>query len=259
VQSVVFTLLPAVDVAGGQAVRLVQGQAGSETTHGAPRDAALVWQGCGAEWIHLVDLDAAFGRGSNAELLAELIGELDINVELSGGIQDEASLQHALSTDCARVVLATSALRDLGWCARAIAKHGERIAVGLDVSISADSNGSVQHRLAARGGTRDDGDLWATIALLNQADCARYIVTDVAADGMLNGPNIALYRAIADATSAQIVASGGVSSIADLISLTKMAAEIPTLEGSIIGKALYANRFSLPEALEAVRSFTTRT
>ncbi len=248
-----FTLLPAVDVAGGQAVRLVQGQAGSETIHGAPRDAALVWQSSGAEWIHLVDLDAAFGRGSNAELLAQLIGELDVNVELSGGIQDEVSLQQALSTDCTRAVLATSAVRDLKWCAHVIAKHGDRIAVGLDVRISEDSKGLVHHRLVARGGTRDDGDLWETIAHLNEAGCARYIVTDVAADGMLNGPNIALYRAIADATPARIVASGGVSSIADLISLAKMAAEMPTLEGSIIGKALYANRFTLPEALAAVR------
>ncbi len=252
-----FALLPAVDVADGKAVRLAQGQSGSETIHGAPRDAALVWQSCGAQWIHLVDLDAAFSRGSNAELLAELIGQLDVNVELSGGIQDEASLQQALSTGCARVVLATSALRDLEWCAHAIAKHGDRIAVGLDVRITENSNGLVQHRLVARGGTRDDGDLWDTIAHLNEAGCARYIVTDVAADGMLNGPNIALYRAIADATHARIVASGGVSSIADLISLAKMAEVDPTLEGSIIGKALYANRFTLPDALKAVRSITT--
>lgn len=155
-----FTLLPAVDVADGQAVRLVQGEVGIETTCGAPRDAALAWQVGGAEWIHLVDLDAAFGRGSNAELLAAVIGELDVKVELSGGIRDDTSLERALSTDCARVILGTAALEDPAWCGRAIAAHGERIAVALDVRVVEDPDGPVQYRLAARGCTRDGGDLW---------------------------------------------------------------------------------------------------
>ena len=253
VVSVTFTLLPAVDVADGRAVRLVQGEAGTETTYGAPRDAALAWQAGGAEWIHLVDLDAAFGRGSNVELLAAVIGELDVKVELSGGIRDDASLERALSTGCARVNLGTAALEDPAWCARAIAAHGDRIAVGVDVRVAEDLDGSAQHRLAARGWTRDCGDLWETLARLDRDGCARYVVTDVSKDGMLRGPNVDLYRAVTRATTAPVIASGGISAIGDLVVLAEAAAAGANLEGSIIGKALYAGRFTLPEALEAMR------
>jgi phosphoribosyl isomerase A len=246
-----FTLLPAVDVADGRAVRLAQGKAGTETAHGSPLDAALGWQADGAEWIHLVDLDAAFGRGSNAELLEAVIDELDVKVELAGGIRDDASLDWALSTGCSRVILGTAALEDPAWCARAIAAHGDRIAVGLDVRILESPNGSAQHRLAARGSTRDGGDLWETFAWLDREGCARYIVTDVSKDGMLRGPNVALYRAVTQATRAAVIASGGVSTIEDLIVLAKVAAACANLEGSIVGKALYANRFTLPDALAA--------
>ncbi len=194
VRSVTFTLLPAVDVADGRAVRLVRGEAGTETTYGTPRDVALAWQADGAQWMHLVDLDAAFGRGSNAELLAAVIGELDVNVEVSGGVRDDASLEWALSTGSSRVILATAALEDPAWCARAIAAHGERIAVALDVRVVEHPDGSVQHRLAARGGTRDSGDLWESLAQLDRDGCARYVVTDVIRDGTLRGPNVELYR-----------------------------------------------------------------
>ena len=259
-----FTLLPAVDVADGQAVRLVQGEAGSETTYGAPRDAALAWQAGGAEWIHLVDLDAAVGRGSNAELLAAVIGELDVKVELSGGIRDDASLERALSTGCARVILGTPALEDRAWCARAIAAHGDRIAVGLDVRVVESPDGSPQHRLAARAWvthaagtddrrTGDGGDMWETLERLDRDGCARYVVTDVSKDGTLRGPNVELYRAVTRATAAPVIASGGISAISDLVVLAKVAAAGANLEGSIVGKALYAGRFTLPEALEAVR------
>jgi phosphoribosyl isomerase A len=242
---VTFTLLPAVDVADGQAVRLVQGEAGTETGYGAPREAALAWQEGGAEWIHLVDLDAAFGRGSNAALLAEVVGELDVAVELSGGIRDDASLERALSTGCARVNLGTAALEDPEWCARAIAAHGEKIAVGLDVRITDQG-----HRLAARGWTTDGGDLWEVLARLDRDGCARYVVTDVSKDGTLKGPNVELLREVAAATPAPVIASGGIAEIADLVAL----AEVGTIEGSIVGKALYAGRFTLPEALAAVRA-----
>ncbi len=247
-----FTLLPAVDVAGGQAVRLVQGKAGTET-YGAPRDAALAWQAGGAQWIHLVDLDAAFDRGSNAELLAAVIGELDVDVQLSGGIRDDASLERALSTGCTRVNLGTGALEDRAWCARAIATHGDRIAVSLDVRIVSEPDGTVQHRLAARGGTSDGGDLWETVAQLDHDGCARYIITDVGRDGMLRGPNVELYRAVTRVTAAPVIASGGISSISDLVVLAEAAAAGANLEGSIVGKALYAGRFTLPQALEAMR------
>ncbi len=257
--SVTFTLLPAVDVADGQAVRLVQGEAGTETTYGAPLDAALAWQVGGAEWIHLVDLDAAFGRGSNADMIATMITELDVKVELSGGIHDDASLNWALSTGCERVILAPTALQDEAWCARMIASHGERIAIGLDVRVVEYPDGSVQHRLTARGWTHDGGDLWEVLARLDSNGCARYVVTDVSKDGMLGGPNVELYRAITCATTTLVIASGGISSISDLITLAEAAAAGANLEGAIVGKALYAGRFALPEALEAIRRVHVKT
>ena len=244
-----FTLLPAVDVADGRAVRLVQGEAGTETGYGAPREAALAWQDGGAEWIHLVDLDAAFGRGSNAELLASVVGELDVAVELSGGIRDDASLERALSTGCARVNLGTAALEDPEWCARAIAAHGEKVAVGLDVRITEQG-----HRLAARGWTTDGGDLWEVLTRLDRDGCTRYVVTDVSKDGTLQGPNVGLLRDVAAATPAPVIASGGIAEIADLVALAQAAADGANIEGSIVGKALYAGRFTLPEALAAVRA-----
>lgn len=254
-----FTLLPAVDVASGRAIRPDQGQADGETASGATsnldaRGAALRWQAEGAEWIHLVDLDAAFGRGSNAELLAAVIGELDVRVELSGGIADDVLLQRALATGCDRVILATQALLDIEWCAAAIVAHGERIAVALDVRIDWSADGSTEHRLAARGSTDDGGDLWQVLQQLDAAGCARYIVTDVTRDGMLSGPNLELYRSVAAFTPARVIASGGISSIADLVTLAEIAQMAPNLEGSIVGKALYADRFTLHDALAATGS-----
>jgi 1-(5-phosphoribosyl)-5-[(5-phosphoribosylamino)methylideneamino] imidazole-4-carboxamide isomerase/N-(5'phosphoribosyl)anthranilate isomerase len=236
-----FELLPAVDVADGQAVRLVQGRAGSETAYGAPLDAALAWQRDGAEWIHLVDLDAAFGRGSNAALLAEVVGAVDVKVEMSGGIRDDRSLEAALATGCTRVNIGTAALEDPDWCASAIARFGDRVAVGLDVRGST---------LAARGWTRDGGNLWEVLARLDGQGCSRYVVTDVTKDGTLRGPNLDLLREVCSATDAPVVASGGVSSLQDLVALAGLA---PLgVEGAIVGKALYAGAFTLPQALAAV-------
>jgi 1-(5-phosphoribosyl)-5-[(5-phosphoribosylamino)methylideneamino] imidazole-4-carboxamide isomerase/N-(5'phosphoribosyl)anthranilate isomerase len=232
-------LLPAVDVAAGQAVRLVQGEAGSETSYGDPITAALDWQAGGAEWIHLVDLDAAFGRGSNALMLADVVGRLDVKVEMSGGIRDDASLERALATGCARVNLGTAALEDPEWTAGAIALYGDRVAVGLDVRGTT---------LAARGWTQDGGDLWEVLARLDAAGCSRYVVTDVTKDGTLRGPNLELLAQVCAATGAPVVASGGVSSLDDLVALRTL---VPLgLEGAIIGKALYAGAFTLPEALD---------
>lgn len=250
-----FTLLPAVDVAGGRAVRLGRGVDEAETAD--PREAALAWQTDGAEWIHLVDLDAAFGRGSNAALLASVIGELDVHVELSGGIHDDDALDRALATGCARVIIGTSALDDTAWCARAIATHGDRIAVGLDVRVAELDDGSTQHRLAARGGRGDGGDLWDTLERLDGDGCARFIVTDVSTDGMLSGPNVELYRAVTDVTPAPVIASGGISEIADLVVLAEASAAGANIEGSIVGTALHAGRFTLPEALDAMRRIQT--
>jgi phosphoribosylanthranilate isomerase len=233
-------------VADGKAVRLVQGEAGTETNYGEPLDAALQWQRDGAEWIHLVDLDAAFGRGSNRELVARVVGELDVKVELSGGIRDDASLEAALATGCARVNLGTAALEDPEWCAKAIAAHGEKIAVGLDVRITEQG-----HRVKGRGWTSDGGDLWEVLDRLDRDGCARYVVTDVSKDGTLKGPNLELLSEVCARTDAPVIASGGVSSVDDLVALAKLSRD--GVEGSIIGKALYAGAFTLPEALAAVR------
>jgi len=235
-------LLPAVDVAGGQAVRLVQGEAGSETSYGDPLAAALAWQQAGAEWIHLVDLDAAFGRGSNGELLAEVTGKLDVKVELSGGIRDDDSLEAALATGATRVNIGTAALEDPEWCDRIIAQYGDRIAIGLDVR---------GRTLAARGWTKEGGDLYEVLERLEAAGCARYVVTDVTKDGMLQGPNLDLYRDLCARTDKPIVASGGVSSLDDLRALSTLVPD--GVEGVIVGKALYAGAFTLTEALELTR------
>jgi phosphoribosylformimino-5-aminoimidazole carboxamide ribotide isomerase/phosphoribosylanthranilate isomerase len=235
-------LLPAVDVANGQAVRLVQGEAGSETSYGDPLAAALAWQDAGAEWIHLVDLDAAFGRGSNRELLASVVGKLDVQVEMSGGIRDDASLEAALATGCRRVNLGTAALEAPDWVRSAIARHGDRIAVGLDVRGTT---------LSARGWTQDGGELFDVLARLDADGCARYVVTDVRRDGTLTGPNLELLQQVCAATDKPVVASGGVSSLADLRAIASLVPE--GVEGAIVGKALYAGAFTLQEALEAVR------
>lgn len=235
-------LLPAVDVVDGQAVRLVQGEAGTETGYGDPLAAARAWVEAGAEWIHLVDLDAAFGRGSNADLLATIVRELDVAVELSGGIRDDESLRRALASGAARVNLGTAALEDPDWTSRAIAEFGDRIAVGLDVRGTT---------LAARGWTRDGGDLWEVLARLDADGCARYVVTDVTKDGTLRGPNLELLRAVCGRTSAPVVASGGVSTLDDIRALTDL---VPVgVEGAIVGKALYAGQFTLQDALEVAR------
>ncbi|MDP3967302.1 MAG: bifunctional 1-(5-phosphoribosyl)-5-((5-phosphoribosylamino)methylideneamino)imidazole-4-carboxamide isomerase/phosphoribosylanthranilate isomerase PriA [Nocardioides sp.] len=231
-------LLPAVDVAGGQAVQLVQGVAGSEKRFGDPVEAALRWQEAGAEWLHLVDLDAAFGRGHNRDLLARIVGALDIDVEMSGGIRDDESLAAALATGCRRVNIGTAALEQPEWCAAAIAGHGDRIAVGLDVR---------GRTLAARGWTREGGDLYEVLARLDSEGCARYVVTDVNKDGMLQGPNLDLLRDVCRATPAPVVASGGITELADLEALAGLVHE--GVEGAIIGTALYESRFTLEDAL----------
>ena len=231
-------LLPAVDIAAGQAVQLVQGVAGSEKRFGDPVEAALSWQSRGAEWIHLVDLDAAFGRGNNRDLLAKIVGSLDIKVEMSGGIRDDESLEAALATGCRRVNIGTAALENPQWCAAAIAAHGDRIAVGLDVR---------GRTLAARGWTKEGGDLYDVLARLDDEGCARYVVTDVNKDGMLQGPNIELLRSVCSATDRPVVASGGITELADLEALQALVPE--GVEGAIIGTALYEGRFSLEDAL----------
>lgn len=238
-------LLPAVDVADGQAVRLVQGREGTETAYGSPVEAARAWVEQGATWIHLVDLDAAFGRGSNADLLARVVHEVRgaVQVEMSGGIRDDESLRRALATGCTRVNLGTAALEDPEWTARAIAEHGDRIAVGLDVR---------GHTLAARGWTKEGGDLWETLGRLDEAGCARYVVTDVTKDGTMHGPNLHLLKEVCRSTDRPVIASGGVSRLEDLHKLSELVPH--GVEGAIIGRALYDGAFTLAEAITAIQS-----
>ncbi|XVU27421.1 bifunctional 1-(5-phosphoribosyl)-5-((5-phosphoribosylamino)methylideneamino)imidazole-4-carboxamide isomerase/phosphoribosylanthranilate isomerase PriA [Actinoplanes sp. CA-054009] len=237
-----LALLPAVDVADGQAVRLVQGAAGSETSYGDPLEAALAWQNDGAEWVHLVDLDAAFGRGSNAALLAGVVARLDVKVELSGGIRDDESLTRALATGCERVNIGTAALEDPEWCDRIVSEYGDRVAIGLDVR---------GRTLSARGWTRDGGDLFDVLGRLDKAGAARYVVTDITKDGTMRGPNLELLREVCAATDRPVIASGGVSTLDDLRALKSL--EPAGVEGVIAGKALYAGAFTVAEALAALR------
>ena len=237
--STYLELLPAVDVADGKAVRLTQGEAGSETDYGSPLEAAQTWIDAGAEWIHLVDLDAAFGRGDNRDIIREVVNaSTSVKIELSGGIRDDASLEAALEAGATRVNLGTAALENPEWTERVIGKFGDAIAVGLDVRGTT---------LAARGWTREGGDLWEVLARLEGAGCPRYVVTDVTKDGTLKGPNVDLLREVMQRTSKPVVASGGISSLQDIRDLHALVAD--GLEGAILGKSLYANKFTLQEAL----------
>lgn len=232
-------LLPAVDVRGGRAAQLVRDHTGSGQTSGDPVGVALGWQRRGAQWIHLVDLDAAFGRGDNAALLAEIVGRLDISVELAGGISDDESLHAALATGCRRAIISTAALEDRDWCAEAIAAHGDRVAIGLDVR---------GRTLAPRGGSPLDAELDEVLDWLDARGCARYVITDVERDGALQGPNLDLLREVCAATDRPLVASGGITELADLTALQGLIDE--GLEGAIIGTALYESRFDLADALD---------
>ncbi len=233
-----LTLLPAVDVQGGQAVQLTQGIAGSEKTFGDPLAAARRWQDDGASWLHLVDLDAAFGRGSNAEIVADITARMGLNVELSGGIRDDESLARALATGCRRVNIGTAALENPAWCEKVIAEHGDRIGIAIDVRGT---------KLAARGWVREGGDWAEAVDRLSAAGCSTFVVTDVNSDGMLTGPNLDLLVDVASRTDAEVIASGGIATLDDLRALRTLVPQGVT--GAIIGTALYVGNFTLPEAL----------
>lgn len=247
-----FTLLPAVDVVDGRAVRLDQGAAGTEKSYGDPFEAAQRWQQAGAEWIHCVDLDAAFGRGSNHELLAEIVGNLDVNIELTGGIRDDASLQRALATGARRLNIGTAALEKPEWIEQVLAKHADVVAI--DLAVLRDDEG--EWRTRGRGWESDGGDLWEVLERLDSAGCQRFVVTDVSKDGTLSGPNVELLREVSAATDAKITASGGISSLDDVAALAQYAEE--GIDSVIIGKALYENRFELQAALELVETLVSK-
>lgn len=240
-----FTLLPAVDVVGGQAVRLNKGEAGTEKSYGSPLESALNWQSQGAQWLHFVDLDAAFGRGSNHEMMAEVIGKLDIAVELTGGIRDDESLERALATGAKRVNIGTAALQKPEWIEKVLGEYGDKVAVDIAVK---EIDG--EWRTRGNGWVSDGGDLWEVLERLDAQGCGRFVVTDVSKDGTLEGPNVDLLRDVSAATDAFIVASGGISSIDDIVAIAKYADE--GIDSAIIGKALYEGRFTLAEALAAL-------
>lgn len=239
-----LTLLPAVDVRDGKAVRLKQGASGSETDYGSPVEAAYAWADAGASWIHLVDLDAAFGTGDNRAILRQITERLGdmVHIELSGGIRDDDSLEAALDSGASRVNIGTAALEDPDWTATVIGKYADKVAVGLDVR---------GHTLAARGWTKEGGDLFETVDFLNKVGCSRYVVTDVAKDGMMSGPNLSLLKEVADRTTAKVTASGGISSLDDVRAIHSLIDS--GVDSAILGKALYARAFSLQEALAATR------
>ncbi|MCG7254397.1 bifunctional 1-(5-phosphoribosyl)-5-((5-phosphoribosylamino)methylideneamino)imidazole-4-carboxamide isomerase/phosphoribosylanthranilate isomerase PriA [Corynebacterium hadale] len=237
-----FTLLPAVDVVDGQAVRLEQGEAGTEKSYGDPLEAALRWQEQGAQWLHFVDLDAAFGRGSNHEMMADIVGKLDVQVELTGGIRDDASLERALTTGARRVNIGTAALENPQWAADVIARFGDNIAVDLAVREEAG-----EWRTKGNGWTSDGGDLWEVLEYFDAAGCARVVLTDVSKDGTLTGPNIELLREVSAASDAAVTASGGIATLDHVRELASYAEE--GIDSAIIGKALYERKFTLTEAL----------
>ena len=236
-----LTLLPAIDVADGKAVRLTRGEAGTETGYGDPVEAADNWASQGAEWIHLVDLDAAFGRGNNFGLIKKVIKNTPkrVNIELSGGIRDDESLEAALATGAKRLNLGTAALENPEWAAHVIAEYGEAIAVGLDVRGTT---------LAARGWTKEGGDLWTVLGRLEDAGCSRYVVTDVTKDGTLKGPNLELLSEVCSRTARPVIASGGIATLDDIADLRQLVPQ--GVEGAIVGKALYSGAFTLAEALD---------
>ncbi|WIM66929.1 bifunctional 1-(5-phosphoribosyl)-5-((5-phosphoribosylamino)methylideneamino)imidazole-4-carboxamide isomerase/phosphoribosylanthranilate isomerase PriA [Corynebacterium breve] len=240
-----FTLLPAVDVVDGKAVRLDQGEAGTEKTYGEPLQAALEWQEQGAQWLHFVDLDAAFGRGSNHELMAEITSKLDINVELTGGIRDDASLERALATGAKRVNIGTAALQNPEWMIDVLKSHGDQVAIDIAVRLE-----DGEWRTKGNGWTSDGGDLWEVLERFDAAGCSRFVVTDVSKDGTLAGPNIQLLREVSAATDAMITASGGIATLDDVLEVAKYQDE--GIDSVIIGKALYEKRFTLRQALTAI-------
>ena len=235
-------IFPAIDVKDGVAIRLTKGELNNQSKYGDPLEVANEFVKSGVNWIHLVDLDAAFGIGDNSEILASIIKNINIKIQLSGGIKDEQSLNKALATGCSRINIATSALEQLDWVESVIHKHGDKICVSLDV------NGKV---LSPRGSNKSGGDLFQVITRLDKVRCARYVLTDVNRDGALNGPNLELLKEVTSFTKTPIVASGGVSSLNDVKSLMQLTNQ--GVEAVIIGKALYTGAFTLTQALATVK------
>jgi phosphoribosylanthranilate isomerase len=229
-------LLPAIDIKNGKVIQLSSAVSGSSTVMVEPLEVIQRFSSAGSKCIHLVDLDAAYGTGENAKLIRHLVQMSQVDIQLSGGIANQKSLDVALATTAKRVNISTAGLEDIDWIKNVIEKYRERVCVGLDVT---------QGSLIARGSGKVIGDLDHFISVLNEAGCSRIIVTDNSTDGALVGPNFQLLEQVISQSSAEVVASGGVSNLSDLMQLRKMG-----LAGAIVGKALYVGKFSIEEALD---------
>jgi phosphoribosyl isomerase A len=238
----VFTLYPAVDIKDGRAVRLTQGRADEETVYGEdPVAVAQRFVDAGTSWLHVVDLDAAFtGEPRNRHLIEGIVEATGCRVQASGGVRTVADVQAALAYGAERVVIGTMALSEPTFVAEVLDLVGPRIAVGLD------ARGTT---LQARGWTEEAGELFEALTCFTEMGVPRFVYTDVAKDGMLAGPNVEMLRRVADATSAHVTASGGVSSLDDLDQLAECHERV---DAAIVGKALYSGAFTLEEALTRV-------
>jgi phosphoribosylanthranilate isomerase len=235
----VMDLYPAVDIKSGKAARLTKGQIDSTENFGDPAEVVNQFIEAGSKWIHLVDLDAAFGTGTNKEIIKEITSFPNIAFQLSGGINNQTSLDFAISTNANQINLATSALHDLKWVEEVMQKYGSRLSVSLDVDAGS-------NQLIARGSGDNLGNLFQMIKRLDSIGCHRYILTDINADGALTGSNFDLIEKVTAVTDAAIISSGGVSSIDDLLKLRELQ-----IAGVVLGKALYGGQIDLVSALTA--------
>lgn len=227
-------LLPAIDIQSGQVIQ--SKNLSASDISGSPQQVIDYFVSKGTKWIHLVDLDAAYSTGENSDLINNLISANSVEIQLSGGITNQATLSKALKTKAKWINLSTGALTDLDWVKATLELYPDRVCVSLDV---------VDESLIARGSGTVVGDLWKYVEELNKSGCKRFVVTDNKTDGKMNGPNFNLLAKVFDQSGAAIVASGGVSDLSDLAKLRQMG-----MEGVIVGKALYEGVLDLTAALE---------
>ena len=235
----ILNVIPAIDIKGARAVRLKQGKKDHVTDYGDPVERAYEFQRAGAEWLHVVDLDAAFGEGSNWKIVESIVKQIDIKVEVSGGIRDDRSLDRALSSGSHRVTIGTAAMENPAWISEKFEDLAEKIIVALDIRDG---------RVATRGWTEETVPYREAIKRLDGVGCLRYMVTDISKDGTLTGPNLSLLEDVASNTESSVIASGGVALLEDIASLRHLVAL--GIEGAVIGKALYEGVFTVAEAIE---------
>jgi phosphoribosylformimino-5-aminoimidazole carboxamide ribotide isomerase len=237
-------LYPAIDIRGGGAVRLLQGDYERETAYDAdPAGAAARWAGEGAEFLHVVDLDGAkAGKPQNLDTVRRIAAAVGCPIQVGGGLRDAESVAAVLAAGAERVVIGTAALRDPEFLAECLNQHGDRVVVSVDARGG---------KVSLSGWTEaTDHDVAAAVADLGDRGVARFLCTEIEVDGTMEGPAIDELNRVATATDAQIIASGGVGDLSHLEALARAAA--PNIEGVIVGRALYENRFTVAEARETL-------